>query len=103
MAERHQCEVCNRWYFRHKSNGKFCTAKCRQFAFQNRKRVLKRASGYTLSDRQLDDVKTIQGVSHEAASVVLKVCSVGGQALASEVLDGMWSLLVHTGFMDKAV
>lgn len=101
--DRVKCEVCPKWFNRERRTGKYCSDKCRQWAYQNRKRVHARAVGYALTPAQLDDVKTIQAVSYEASSVVLKVCSVAGKELAAEVLDGMWSLLVHVGFMDKVV
>lgn len=103
MSERYQCEVCNRWFIRHNCMGKYCSAKCRQMAYLNRKRVLNRMAAYTLDARQLEDVKTIQSVSAEAAAAILKVCSVCGQTMAAEVLDGMWALLVGVGFMDREV
>lgn len=103
MAERVQCEVCRGWFYRERSTGKYCSDKCRQWAYANRKRVNARAAGYSLDARQLDDLKTVRNVSHEAELMVLKVCSVAGRELAGEVLDGVWSILVKLGYMDAGV
>lgn len=101
MSEKHVCEVCRRSYFRKNSRGRFCSNKCRQWAFDNRKRVLKRAAGYELTPEQLDDVNAIKVVSPDASQVVLKVCSLAGKDLASEVLDAVWDVMINLGHIPE--
>lgn len=98
MSEKCVCEVCNRSYFRKNSKGRYCSNKCRQWAYQNRQRVLKRAAGYAMSGKELDDILMVKGVSHEAASMILKVSSVAGRDLAREVLDGVWDVMIKMGY-----
>lgn len=97
-VERVVCEVCNRSYFRKNSRGKYCSDRCRQFAYENRKRILKRAVGYSLDARQLDDVNAVKKVSAEAASTILKVASIAGKDLAGDVLDAVWDVMINLGY-----
>lgn len=98
MSEKCACEVCNRSYFRKNSKGRYCSNKCRQWAYQNRQRVLKRAAGYAMTGRELDDILMVKKVSTDAAAMILKVSSVAGRDLAREVLDGVWDIMIKMGY-----
>lgn len=93
-----RCEVCGKSLKHKKSGAKFCCDAHRQFAYDNRQRVTKRASHYSLTAQELDDVNAVKKVSHDAAATILKVSSVAGRDLAHEVLDAVWDVMINLGY-----
>lgn len=99
-----RCETCNRSLKGRRSDAKFCSDRCRRFAFDNRKRMEKRLKIFSFTPDENADVLLLAKVSRPAADAVARVVALAGRDLGNEVLDGMWDLLVQLpGFVEMGV
>lgn len=96
------CEVCGKRFVARRRGMKYCANKCRQWAYQNRKRVERKALNYGLTAEQNQDLLKIQTYSEKAYGTVLRVASIAGSAVASEVLDACWDILANTGSLRRS-
>lgn len=91
------CDVCGKQFWADRIGTKYDSNKCRQWAYQNRKRIKNKALSYGLTPEQNEDLRKIGAYSEKAYATVLRVASVAGRDIASDVLDACWDILIQTG------
>lgn len=99
--EKGKCEVCRKSLEGKRMGAKYCTPSHRQWAYNNRKRIARKQLTYLVDPDATADLKFLESISKPAADMVRRVASLAGRDIASDVLGGVWDVLVKLDVFEK--